>query len=106
VTCHPLRSADGKLSGFVCSRGQPREKCSVCGRFGAELLCDYPLKGKHDGKTCDRLLCRQCATNVPAKKPKPVAGIGLPTGEFHTYSTAADTYDLCPAHARLEKRET
>ena len=104
MTCRPFRSSDGKISGFVCSRGERQRVCSVCKARPGVLLCDYPLTGKHQGKTCDRPLCARCATNVPSKRPKPVLGVALPTGEFRAYEKDGDTYDLCPPHARLEQQ--
>lgn len=48
----------------------------VCDRR-ASKLCDFPLKGKKQGKTCDRPLCQRCATSKPNGK---------------------DTFDLCNIH--------
>jgi hypothetical protein len=79
------------VSGFVCSRGQRRKVCSECKARPATLLCDYPLKGRKAGKTCDRALCRRCAVQVQ--------GIPEQLG-FALEAIVADTVDLCPAHAR------
>ena len=47
--------------GIACSRGAKRAtKCSVCGRLGADKLCDW----KMEGGTCDRPLCSRCAVHV------------------------------------------
>lgn len=52
VTCHPFKSEDGKVTGFVCTRGRgpSRKKCATCGAF-CGLLCDG----------CDRPICAECA---------------------------------------------
>ena len=56
-----------------------------CTAFGcknlATVVCVFPLRGRHAGKTCERALCDKCAA----------ANIGI-----------------CPPHARLavkQKRE-
>jgi hypothetical protein len=71
---------DGKFA-IVCTRGQKKKPCVVCGRPG-EVLCDYPLSGAKTGAgqrpTCDRLICRRCAVRI---RPD---------------------VDYCPTHARLK----
>jgi hypothetical protein len=44
-------------------------------------LCDYPLRGKRAGATCDRKLCERCAVH------------------------AGPDLDYCPPHARLREKE-
>jgi len=45
----------------IVSRGGRRPACEVVGCRGrADFQCDYPLKGKKAGKTCDRHLCERC----------------------------------------------
>jgi DNA modification methylase len=76
--CERVNLGNG-ITAIVCTRGQRRAKCSNCGRMRADLLCDWKLKGKKAGKTCDRKLCHGCATEVGPEKhhghatPKPVA---------------------------------
>jgi|GEM_PF-3887033 len=64
---------------IFCSRGANRRRCKECGAR-ASKLCDYPLSGKHEGKTCDVLLCARCAVSVRRNR------------------------DYCPAHARALER--
>ena len=57
--CERFVSEDGKSIGFACSRrGAIWSPCSVpgCGSQG-KYLCDFPLKGKKEGQTCDRRVC-------------------------------------------------
>lgn len=80
MTCHRIGGTlpDGRTwSGFACTRGERRQLCSSCKSRPATKLCDFPLSGKHAGKTCDRPLCSSCACQA-----------GLPN------------VDYCPAHAR------
>lgn len=56
MTCHPFKSDDGKVTGFVCTRGARKKACATCGKHGAQLLCDG----------CDRPLCGEC--HVSPKK--------------------------------------
>lgn len=53
----------GRGMAIVCTRGVRRRACSVCGRRGAELLCDGRVPGKG---TCDAPLCRGCAVSAGA----------------------------------------
>lgn len=78
MPCHPFRSDDGKVSGFVCTRGAS-SRCASCGR-AASKLCDWKLAGEKAGKTCDRPLCANCARSPAPGK------------------------DLCPAHWRAWER--
>lgn len=64
---------DGKVAGIMCG-SSPTRKCATCGRRAA-YQCDYPVVRKGH-TTCDRWLCRVCATNVGPDR------------------------DYCPAHAR------
>jgi hypothetical protein len=72
--CIPYTSADGKVRGFVRVSGPPPKQCYVagCGRQST-LLCDWP--GPRGLATCDRPLCRDCATAIGPDQ------------------------DLCPTHA-------
>lgn len=76
MACEVQRQGGETL--ILCSRGSRRPRCSSCGAPGAELLCDYPLKGRRTGSTCSKPICRRCAVH---REPD---------------------HDLCPAHARLE----
>lgn len=67
---------NGEVIGIACSR-ESVKRCK-CGRR-ADLLCDYALRGKKAGKTCDVPLCARCTTRVGHDK------------------------DYCPAHAELDK---
>jgi len=76
MACERLYLGDGTV-GIVCTRGAKRRDCESCGRPGATIRCDYPVKriiGEHiaDGKivkeyrnaTCDRWQCANCATEI------------------------------------------
>lgn len=52
--------------------------CRTCG-FPSDRLCDYQLRGRLAGTTCNAPLCESCAVHVPPD------------------------HDLCPPHARLVK---
>jgi hypothetical protein len=79
-TSYDIRDEAGRSVGgaIVCSRGQRAKRCSNC-ESDATRLCDAPLRGRKEGKTCDAPLCERCATRL-----KGVDG------------------DLCPAHARTQ----
>ena len=61
----------------MCGRSERPKPCCICGRAGGKL-CDYPLRGEKEGKTCDRSLCARCAVH-----------------------SASHDIDLCPSHAAL-----
>ena len=79
----PCRIANLPGGGYaiVCSRGERPKPCCICGRVGGKL-CDYPLRGEKEGKTCYRPLCSKC-----------------------TVHSAPHDIDLCPSHAALAKKE-
>jgi len=58
---------------FACG---PRPRCERCSR-PATTECTYPLRGRFEGHTCGRRLCRWCAVQGDDRGP------------------------LCPAHARV-----
>lgn len=62
MPCQHFTTPDGKVSGFMCFRGQSRKRCWVrgCDR-PATKLCDGIMPG---GKTCDRNLCEHHTTHV------------------------------------------
>lgn len=75
MTCTPIKFADGVV-GIVCTPRRWRRRCS-CGAW-AELFCDHP---KRRGGTCDRAICRRCATEIgpdqhhcPEHREAPVQG--------------------------------
>lgn len=81
MACEHVDLGDGTTM-IVCRRGgrrAPAKRCK-CGK-PASLLCDFPLKGRKAGKTCDRPLCSGCA-------------------ERQRTTADGDTVDFCPAHAR------
>jgi hypothetical protein len=62
MACKPAFGA------IVCTRGRARTKpCAYCGNPGTQL-CDFPLKGPKEGKTCDEPMCTRCATRPDATK--------------------------------------
>jgi hypothetical protein len=81
MPCTPFRSSDGRVSGWICSRGSMSKPCKSCGRRSTKL-CDYKLSGSKSGKTCDVPICDRCATSV------------------------GKNLDLCPVHARMQKENT
>lgn len=58
--CTPFRTSDGKLAGFICSRGGRADRCAYCGRL-ASKLCDFKVA---PGKTCDARICGQCSVHT------------------------------------------
>lgn len=76
MRCEKLELGGGAVA-IVCSRGRRLGRCVVCRRAQAVRLCDYELRQRTRGKTCDAKLCEQCAERVGPDR------------------------DLCPAHARL-----
>lgn len=71
------RQIDG-MTVIVCARGDRRQACR-CGRPSTRL-CDWPLRGKAEGRTCSAPLCDRCTSR---------------RGEV----------DHCPAHAKMAARE-
>lgn len=71
----------GGVTVFSCSRGQ-RQTCGQpdC-RRPMTKLCDFKLKGKLEGKTCDRPLCDTHAQSV------------------------GPNLDYCPAHKGLADKQ-
>lgn len=59
MTCYPISGPDGRVTGFICKRGERKKRCVVCGN-DATRLCDFQLAGKKTGKTCDAQLCERC----------------------------------------------
>lgn len=48
---------------IVCSRGRATKRCAFCADR-AGLLCDGPTAGGGKSATCDKPICRRCATHV------------------------------------------
>lgn len=67
------------ISVFVCDRGDRRlGRCGCPGCFErTSVLCDFELRGKKTGKTCDARLCLK-----------------------HAVPVGPDRH-LCPAHAKV-----
>ena len=55
MPCEPIRSEDGQIVGFSCSRGRPG--CDTCGAPSV-ALCDYPV-ASGTGGTCDARMCER-----------------------------------------------
>lgn len=107
MTCHSFRSKDGTLSGFVCTR-ERRPRCA-CGAPGTKL-CDFPLRGAKAGQTCDKVLCDKCATTLPIARLPEVVRLSdhfsvLPNFVERPLVLEPETFDVCPAHARVLARE-
>jgi hypothetical protein len=50
---------------ITCRRGQRRAHCEVDGCIREHTkLCDFPLKGRKAGQTCDRKMCDSHAAGV------------------------------------------
>jgi hypothetical protein len=80
MSCEPI-VIDGKVIGIGCSRGKRPKPCvENCGRPSAKL-CDFPLRGRKRGQSCDRPICAVHATAM---------GNGI---------------DYCRTHADMVKRE-
>lgn len=74
--------ADKPITIITCRRSALRVRCSIEGCIREHTkLCDFPLKGRKAGKTCDKKLCDEHATKVGPDR------------------------DCCPAHASLTKRD-
>lgn len=57
MPCTPFQSRDGKVFGFICTRGMPARSlahdCIFCGA-PATKLCDHKMP---NGKTCNAPVC-------------------------------------------------
>lgn len=55
----------GGTTMFVCGGSRRKNhNCDSCGRPGARIQCDYPVRRNGKMGTCDRWQCGQCATQV------------------------------------------
>lgn len=72
------------ITVIVCRRGQrAKGKCSIQGCTRPHTkLCDFPLKGRKAGHTCDAKLCDEHATHMGPDK------------------------DYCPPHVALARKES
>jgi hypothetical protein len=81
-----------QVTFFICSRGNRRRAPPCCScQKPSTLLCDYPLQGKAQGRTCSRPLCDACT----------VRGAATHLGALGSGHREIDTFDLCPTHARV-----
>jgi len=72
---------------ITCSRERTKP-CHHCGR-GATALCDFPLSGEKEGKTCDRPMCARHAHRQGVHTSGPHKG---------------DSIDYCLTHHELAKK--
>lgn len=61
--CEFTKTSDGMM--VSCSRGSSRGTCAYCKARPADFRCDYELRGKRAGSTCDGRLCNGCAYSIP-----------------------------------------
>jgi hypothetical protein len=60
MSCRVI-AAGPSVMVIACDRGRDRPRCQSTGCTGISVaLCDYPLSGRHAGKTCDRRMCAGC----------------------------------------------
>jgi len=79
MRCMPIRI--GNATGFLCSSGVRRPKCSVAGcQEPSAYQCDFPLSGRAKGRTCNRNLC------AGHRRQQPVSAL------------FGESVDYCPAH--------
>lgn len=118
MACQRIVTADGAV-GWVCGP-KPRRKRCACGRESTKL-CDYPLRGRAAGRTCDAPLCDACAvvqgtvTRIPTGDVAQIhRSARLATdadvrarmrAELAHIGPDVDTVDYCAAHARLGAAE-
>lgn len=113
MTCERIPLKNGVI--FICSRTPAVKKRCKCGAIAVKL-CDYPLRGKKAGQTCDRPLCAKCATQLDTvcdmteerELQKHIDSYRTEEGRgkaVHDLRLAPDTFDLCPPHARLVDRD-
>ena len=92
MSCKELRSKDGELVMFTCSRGtEGLDYCDTCGR-PATKMCGFPLVGAKKGRACDRKLCDGCATEIRTDR--------LPA-LFREAMQDVDTLTVCQVHHRF-----
>jgi len=64
MSCEFLTDENGKVTGFVCSRGKIKnQKCYICGKPAA-VLCDAPKNGGLFGEACNKPMCREHAHHI------------------------------------------
>ncbi len=66
MACHRFSAPSGDIAAIVCTRGRGR-RCAYCGG-PASQLCDFPVIRGGRETTCDRALCRHCATRLPGDR--------------------------------------
>lgn len=112
MACETIRYSDG-MSVTICNRRQRRSRklCTVVGcRNPATILCDFPLAGEAEGRTCSKALCRAHAVKQVDVTPFPrMVDVRLvPGGELHRVllpGEEGETVDFCPAHDKLVVRK-
>lgn len=58
MPCEPIKGADGRTTGYACSRGPRTKRCAYAGcKRSAPFLCDYPVTRAGVAGTCDRPCC-------------------------------------------------
>ncbi len=63
MPCQPFKTEHGW--GIACSRGRRSlGLCVECKAAAASQLCDFPVERAGRQTTCDRALCRRCATRL------------------------------------------
>lgn len=87
MACRVIRSADGTTLATMCGPRPRRKSCQQtgCTREG-ELLCDYPLTGAAEGRTCSRYICRMHSAK-----------------EHDIDPTKTGDRDLCLAHVAMTR---
>ena len=72
MSCRIITS-NGRVSMIACGRTRAAQPCEFTEGKGGNLkrcnkphtkLCDFKLEGPHKGKTCDRRVCDEHATNI------------------------------------------
>lgn len=110
--CDFIKLGDG-TSVVMCGpgRGSSRKRCTVTGcRAPATHLCDFPLQGAANGRTCSKSICRGHAMKQieVTAFPRMVDVQLVPGGEVHRVlipGEVGETIDFCPAHDKLVVRK-
>jgi hypothetical protein len=87
MACKHVKFPGG--DAILCSRGGRTRRCSVCGERAGHL-CDYPLRGRAEGKACDAPLCDRHAYRQGVHASGPYEG---------------DSIDYCLVHHELTGRQ-
>ena len=84
MPCEPFRSADGTVTGILCTRRGKRAKCGSCGA-PCDYECDFPTDKK--SQTCDAKICAACSLHIVGRQMSIGGGLYKP-----------DSYDFCKTH--------